>query len=53
MSLEHTAQLGANDGVGFGYDTTEVYQGMTEVLAYSTAVVVEPEAAGSVRQGTV
>lgn len=45
MTLEHTAQLGANAIIGFGYDTTEVYQGMTEVLAYGTAVVVEPEAA--------
>ena len=32
-----------------GYDTTEVYQGMTEVLAYGTAVVVEPEVAGGSR----
>ncbi len=45
MTLEHAAQLGANAIIGFGYDTTEVYQGMTEVLAYGTAVVVEPEVA--------
>jgi uncharacterized protein YbjQ (UPF0145 family) len=44
MTLEHAAQIGANAIVGFGYDTTEVYQGMTEVLAYGTAVVVEPMA---------
>jgi hypothetical protein len=25
----------------FGYDTTEIAQGMTEVLAYGTAVIVE------------
>ena len=43
MILEHAAQLGANAIVGFGYDTTEIAQGMTEVLAYGTAVVVEPE----------
>lgn len=43
MTLEHAAQLGANAIVGFGYDTTEIAQGMTEVLAYGTAVVVEPE----------
>jgi uncharacterized protein YbjQ (UPF0145 family) len=49
MTLEHAAQLGANAIVGFGYDTTEVYQGMTEVLAYGTAVVVEPETVGSSR----
>lgn len=49
MTLEHAAQLGANAVIGFGYDTTEVYQGMTEVLAYGTAVVVEPEVAEVVR----
>jgi uncharacterized protein YbjQ (UPF0145 family) len=43
MILEHAAQLGANGIIGFGYDTTEIAQGMTEVLAYGTAVVVEPE----------
>lgn len=45
MALEHAAQTGANAIVGFGYDTTEIAQGMTEVLAYGTAVVVEPERA--------
>lgn len=49
MTLEHAAQVGANAIIGFGYDTTEVAQGMTEVLAYGTAVVVEPEAAGAAR----
>jgi uncharacterized protein YbjQ (UPF0145 family) len=43
MILEHAAQLGANGIIGFGYDTTEIAQGMTEVLAYGTAVIVEPE----------
>lgn len=43
MAVEHAAQLGANAIVGFGYDTTEIAQGMTEVLAYGTAVMVEPE----------
>lgn len=41
MAVEHAAQLGANAIVGFGYDTTEIAQGMTEVLAYGTAVIVE------------
>ena len=45
MAVEHAAQLGANAIVGFGYDTTEIAQGMTEVLAYGTAVIVEPDAA--------
>jgi uncharacterized protein YbjQ (UPF0145 family) len=43
MIMDHAAQIGANAIVGFGYDTTEIAQGMTEVLAYGTAVVVEPE----------
>jgi uncharacterized protein YbjQ (UPF0145 family) len=43
MTLAHAAQLGANAIIGFGYDTTEIAQGMTEVLAYGTAVIVEPE----------
>lgn len=46
MILDHAAQIGANAIVGFGYDTTEIAQGMTEVLAYGTAVVVEPETHG-------
>ena len=39
--LEHAAQLGANAVVGARYDATEIMQGVTEVLAYGTAVVVE------------
>lgn len=49
MTLEHAAQLGANAIIGFDYDTTEIAQGMTEVLAYGTAVVVEPEVAARAR----
>jgi uncharacterized protein YbjQ (UPF0145 family) len=44
MILTHAAQLGANAIVGFAYDTTEIATGMTEVLAYGTAVLVEPDA---------
>ena len=36
------AEIGANAVVGARYDATEVMQGVTEVLAYGTAVVVEP-----------
>lgn len=39
--LEHAAAFQANAIVGFRYDTTEVAQGMTEVLAYGTAVRAE------------
>ena len=42
LILMHAAQHGANAVVGFRYDATEVMQGVTEVLAYGTAVLVEP-----------
>ena len=40
--LQHAAQHGANAIVGMRYDANEVMQGVTEVLAYGTAVFVEP-----------
>ena len=40
--LEHAAELGGNAVVGARYDATEIMQGVTEVLAYGTAVFVEP-----------
>jgi uncharacterized protein YbjQ (UPF0145 family) len=42
LLLMHAAQHGANAVIGFRYDATEVMQGVTEVLAYGTAVLVEP-----------
>ena len=42
LMLEHARQLGANGVIGIRYDATEVMQGVTEVLCYGTAVVVEP-----------
>ena len=42
LMLQHAAELGANAVVGMRYDATEIMQGVTEVLAYGTAVVVEP-----------
>jgi len=45
LMLEHAEALGANAIVGVRYDATEVMQGVTEVLCYGTAVLVEPEAA--------
>jgi uncharacterized protein YbjQ (UPF0145 family) len=42
LMLIHAAELGANAVVGARYDATEIMQGVTEVLAYGTAVVVEP-----------
>ena len=38
---EHAQQMGANAIIGVRYDANEVMEGITEVLAYGTAVVVE------------
>ena len=40
--LEHATAMGANAVIGLRYDATEIMQGVTEVLCYGTAVVVEP-----------
>ena len=42
LMMEHAAETGANAVVGVRYDANEVAAGVTEVLAYGTAVVVEP-----------
>ena len=44
LMVEHAVEHGANAIVGMRYDATEVMQGVTEVLAYGTAVRVEPTA---------
>jgi uncharacterized protein YbjQ (UPF0145 family) len=41
LMLEHAQQLGANAVIAVRYDATEVMQGVTEVLCYGTAAVVE------------
>jgi uncharacterized protein YbjQ (UPF0145 family) len=41
LMRQHAAELGANAVIGMRYDATEVMQGVTEVLAYGTAVYVE------------
>jgi len=42
LLLEHAGDMGANALIGVRYDANEVIGGVTEVLAYGTAVVVEP-----------
>ncbi len=42
LMLQHANELGANAVIGARYDATEIMNGVTEVLAYGTAVVVEP-----------
>ena len=39
---EHAAAEGANAVIGTRYDANEIMEGITEVLAYGTAGVVEP-----------
>lgn len=41
LMLEHAGQLGANAVIGMRYDANDVMSGVTEVLAYGTAVLVE------------
>jgi uncharacterized protein YbjQ (UPF0145 family) len=42
MMMRHAQEIGANAVIGVRYDATEVMQGVTEVLCYGTAVIVEP-----------
>jgi len=41
LLLEHGAEAGGNALIGVRYDANEVTDGVTEVLAYGTAVVIE------------
>jgi uncharacterized protein YbjQ (UPF0145 family) len=41
LMVQHATGMGANAIIGVRYDATEVMQGVTEVLCYGTAVVVE------------
>lgn len=42
LMLQHAADLGANAVIAMRYDANDIAQGVTEVLAYGTAVTVEP-----------
>jgi uncharacterized protein YbjQ (UPF0145 family) len=42
LMLKHAAELGANAVIAMRYDANEISQGVTEVLAYGTAVRVDP-----------
>jgi len=41
LMIQHAEQAGANAVIGIRYDTTEVMSGVTEVICYGTAVIVE------------
>ena len=42
--VAHAREMGANAVLAMRYDANEIMPGITEVLAYGTAVVIEPEA---------
>jgi uncharacterized protein YbjQ (UPF0145 family) len=42
LMMTHAQQIGANAIVGMRYDANEISDGVAEVLAYGTAVVIEP-----------
>ncbi len=46
IMIQHASEIGANAIIGVRYDTTEISTGVTEVLAYGTAVIVEPTDSG-------
>lgn len=41
IMIQHASELGANAVIGIRYDATEIMSGVSEVLAYGTAVIVE------------
>lgn len=43
LLIQHAQSLGANAIINMRYDANEVMQGITEVLAYGTAVIVEKD----------
>ena len=45
LMMQHASELGANAILGMRYDANDVADGVTEVLAYGTAVVVQPRQA--------
>lgn len=42
IMISHAAQTGANAILAMRYDANEIAQGVTEVLCYGTAVIIEP-----------
>ncbi|MCX6248679.1 MAG: YbjQ family protein [Bacteroidetes bacterium] len=41
VMIQHAEQVGGNAVIGIRYDTTEVTSGVTEVICYGTAVIVQ------------
>lgn len=51
IMLAHAQRRGANGVIGVRYDATEIMSGVTEVLCYGTAVVLQPVAGHYLRDG--
>jgi uncharacterized protein YbjQ (UPF0145 family) len=47
LMIQHAEHLGANAVLAFRYDATEIASGVTEVLAYGTAVIVDKALSGN------
>lgn len=47
LMLQHAEQSGGNAVIGIRYDANEIMKGVTEVLCYGTAVMVEPDGSGA------
>ena len=47
LMCEHAAKQGANAIISMRYDATDLMAGLTEVLCYGTAVIVEPDSSNS------
>lgn len=50
IMIQHASEIGANGIIGARYDANEIGPGVTEVLAYGTAVIVQPIEAASYQQ---
>lgn len=48
--IQHASEIGANGIIGTRYDANEIGPGVTEVLCYGTAVIVQPIEAASYQQ---
>ena len=51
IMIQHATEIGANAIIGARYDATEVSSGATEVLAYGSAVIVEPTSGTNIYDG--
>lgn len=48
IMVQHAVDVGANAVIGIRYDATEIMSGVTEVLCYGTAVVVQATSSDTV-----